>query len=257
MKLIDTHAHLDDERFAADLPDVLERARAAGVERIVAVATTLASTRRCIELANTHEMLRPSAGIHPNHAAEAGPKDWDEVARLAATSNVVALGETGLDRHWAFTPLAMQEDYFARHLDLARRLNKAVIIHSRECDADMLRVLRAEFDRNGPIRGIMHSFTGGEELARACLDMGLYLSFAGMVTYKNAGGLRTLGGKIPADRILVETDCPYLAPVPHRGKRNEPAFVAATAQCLAEARGEEVTAFAVQTSRNARCVLGL
>jgi len=257
MTLIDTHAHLDDERFAADLPDVLERAKAAGVERIVAVATTLASTLRCMELANAHDMLRPSAGIHPNHAAETGPEDWDEVARLAATSHVVALGETGLDRHWDFTPFAVQEDYFARHLDLGRRLNKAVIIHSRECDSDMLRVLRAEYDRNGSISGIMHSFTGGEELAQACLDMGLYLSFAGMVTYKNASSLRALAARIPADRILVETDCPYLAPVPHRGKRNEPAFVAATAQCLAEARGEELAAFADQTSRNARCVFGL
>lgn len=252
MPLIDTHAHLDDERFAGDLPAVLERAAAAGLELVVAVATTLDSTRRCLELAALHAMLRPTAGIHPNHAAEAAPGDWDEVANLAEQPEIVALGETGLDRHWDFTPFPLQEDFFARHLALSRRLNKPVIIHSRECDQDMLRVLRDDFDRNGPIHGVMHSFTAGAATAKACLEMGLYISFAGMVTYKNASNLREIAATIPDNRILVETDCPYLAPAPHRGQRNEPALVRHTAECLASVRGVSPATLAEQTTANAR-----
>ena len=197
-------------------------------------------------------MLRATAGLHPNHVAEAKPGHWDEVVRLADHPLVVALGETGLDRHWDFTPFPQQEENFARHLELSRSTDLPLVIHSRECDADMLRMLRADFDRHGPIRGVMHSFSSGRDTADACLTMGLYVSFAGMVTYKNADELRAVAAAVPDDRILVETDCPYLTPMPHRGKRNEPAHVALTLAAVAAARGVPPDVLADQTTHNAR-----
>ncbi len=253
--LIDTHAHLDDERFQADLPDVLARAAAAGVTQIVVVATTAPSSRQCLELAARYpQQLRASVGIQPNHVAEAAAGDWDEVLALVHRPEVVALGETGLDRYWDRTPFVQQEDYFARHLELSRRTGRAVIIHCREAEADVVRMLRADFDRHGPVRAVMHSFTGDLATARACLEMGLYISFAGMLTYKNVQPLRDVAAQIPVERLLVETDCPYLAPVPVRGKRNEPAFVAHTAACLAGLVGLTPEALAEQTTRNARAL---
>jgi TatD DNase family protein len=250
--LVDTHAHLDDERFAADLPAVLERARAAGVVQVIAIATTAPSSRTCLELAGHHAEVFATAGIHPNNIQEASPGAWDEVIALAGQDRVVGIGETGLDRHWDSTPFAVQEDFFVRHLELARRHRRPVVIHCREAEADMLRVLRDEFDRHGPIRGVMHSFTGDVSMAEACRAMGLYLSFAGMLTYKNAEAIRQAAARQPAERLLVETDSPYLSPVPLRGKRNEPAHVVHTAACLAGLLGMDETSLAEQMTRNAR-----
>jgi TatD DNase family protein len=255
--LVDTHAHLDDERFHADLPAVLDRAAEAGVCTIVTVATTASSSQTCVALANRHDRLRATVGIQPNHVAEAGPNDWDEVVKLATLPLVVALGETGLDRYWDYTPFPQQEDYFARHLELARQRRLAVVIHCREAEADVVRMLRAEYDHHGPIRAVMHSFTGDATTANACLEMGLHISFAGMVTYKNAQALREVVKSVPLDRLLVETDSPYLAPVPMRGKRNEPAFVAHTASLLAAVRAVDLTLLAEQTARNARALFQL
>jgi TatD DNase family protein len=256
--LIDTHAHLDDEKFRDDLPAVLERARAAGVCRIVTVATTAPTSRLCVDLAARYpEVLVATVGIQPNNVAEAAGVDWDDVVGLATSERVVALGETGLDRYWDDTPFPQQEDYFDRHLTLARRLKLPVVIHCRDAEADVVRMLRADFDRHGPVRGVMHSFTGGAETAKACLEMGLYLSFAGMLTYKNAQALRDVAATVPRDRLLVETDSPYLAPVPMRGKRNEPAFVAHTAACLATLVGVDVAVLAEQTTVNARALFGM
>src|ERR1700677_545908 len=220
--LIDTHAHLDDERFRNDLPEVLDRARQAGVVHIVTVATTAADSLRCVELARRHALLSPTVGIQPNNVAQAAAGDWDAVLRLAQEAGVAALGETGLDRYWDHTPFPQQEDYFGRHIDLSRRTKLPLVIHCREAEADILRMLSADHDRHGPVRGVMHSFTGDLPMARACLELGLYLSFAGMLTFKNAQSLRDVAGQVPLERVLVETDCPYLAPVPVRGKRNEP-----------------------------------
>jgi TatD DNase family protein len=164
---------------------------------------------------------------------------------------VVGIGETGLDRYWERTPFAQQEDYFARHLELSRQHDKAVVIHCRKAEADVVRMLRADFGRHGPACGVMHSFTGDAATAAACLEMGLYISFAGMLTYKNAGDLRDVARTIPLERLLVETDSPYLAPVPVRGQRNEPAYVAHTARCLAELFGIDMDAFGEATTRNA------
>jgi TatD DNase family protein len=251
--LIDTHAHLDDDRFRVDLPAVLESARAAGVSLVVTIATTLPSSLASVELVRRFpDMLVAAVGIHPNNAAEAAAGDWDRVVELVDRDGVVALGETGLDRHWDVTPFALQEDYFARHLEMARRKQLPVVIHCREAEADVLRLLRADYDRHGPVRGVMHSFAGTLATAESCLAMGLYISFAGMLTYKNAQPLREVAARMPLDRLLVETDSPYLAPVPMRGKRNEPAFVAHTAACLAGLHGLDVAALAERTTANAR-----
>ncbi len=257
--LVDTHAHLDDERFGDDLAVVLDRARANGVEQIITIATTVASSRVSVELASRYSALFASAGIQPNHVAEAGPGDWDEILGLANHPKVVGLGETGLDRHWTYTPFPQQEHYFARHLELARQRGRPVIIHCREAEADVVRMLREDYERRGPIRGVMHSFTGDWTTAEACLAMGLYISFAGMVTYKNAADLRAVAAKVSLDRMLVETDSPYLVPVPLRGKasRNEPAHVVHTAAHLAHERGLSAEALADQTTRNARLLFGL
>jgi TatD DNase family protein len=257
MNLIDTHAHLDDEKFRQDLPQVLDRAAATGVECVVTVATTADDSARCVELAARHGLLTASVGIQPNHVAQAAAGDWDRIVDLVTRDKVVAIGETGLDRYWDYTPFDQQEDYFARHLQLARQHRLPVIIHCRDAEADVVRMLRTEYDQHGPVRGVMHSFTGDLATVRTCLELGLYISFAGMVTYKNANDLREVARQIPADRLLVETDCPYLAPVPQRGKRNEPAFVAHTAECLARERGEEIAALAEQTTRNARALFNL
>jgi TatD DNase family protein len=255
--LIDTHAHLDAEPFAADLPAVIERARAAGVYTVVAVATTAPSSAATLDIATRHPGVFATAGIHPNNILGEKPAAWDEVVALASGERVVGVGETGLDRHWDDTPFAVQKEYFARHLELGRWLGKPVVIHCREAEADVLRLLRDHFERHGPLRGVMHSFTGTQETAEACLAMGLYLSFAGMLTYKNAAALREVAAKVPAERVLVETDSPYLSPVPLRGRRNEPANVVHTAACLAGLLGLTPAALAERTSANARALFGL
>jgi TatD DNase family protein len=257
LEWIDTHAHLDDERFHADLPAVLQRAAQAGLHRVVVVATTALDSPRCVELTAKHPILRATVGIQPNHVAEATPTAWDEVVALSTRPGVVALGETGLDRYWDYTPFAQQEDYFARHLELARKLDRAVVIHCREAEADTVRMLRADYDKHGPVRAVMHSFTGDLATAEACVGMGLYISFAGMLTYKNAQALRDVAAKMPLERVLVETDCPYLAPVPHRGKRNEPAHVVHTAEVLAQTLGVSIDVIAEHTTRNARTLFGM
>jgi TatD DNase family protein len=248
---IDTHAHLDDEKFTSDLPSVLERAESAGISRIVTIATTAASSHATVTLAKTHKVLIATVGIQPNNVAQAQPDDWDRVQRLVDDPAVHGVGETGLDRYWDYTPFAQQEDYFGRHLTLARRHDLSVVIHCRQAEADVVRMLTADFNQNGPIRGVMHSFTGDWPTAEACMQMGLFISFAGMLTYKNSQALRDVAAKIPLERLLVETDSPYLAPVPIRGKRNEPAFVRHTAACLAGLKEVSIEELAEETTRNA------
>jgi TatD DNase family protein len=256
-RLFDTHAHLDDEQFQADLGAVIDRAKEQGVRNIVTIGTTAASSAAALELAARFDSVSAAVGLQPNDLARTGPGDWDEIERLATSPGAVALGETGLDRHWDYTPFAQQEDYFARHLALARRLNLPVVIHCREAEADVVRMLTEDFDRHGPVLGVMHSFTGDLATAEACLRMGLSISFAGMVTYKNSQALREVAKSIPADRLLIETDSPYLAPMPMRGKRNEPAFVAHTAAFLAGLRRVELDVLAGQTTANARALFRL
>ncbi len=256
--LFDTHAHLASEHLANDLPGVLARAKASGVATILSVGTQLSSSRRSCELAATQEGVLASVGIHPTHASDALPTDWDAIVKLASEdSQVVALGETGLDNYWKEVPFALQEDYFDRHLRLSQQLHLPFIVHQRECMAEILAMLRAAALR-GPLRGVMHSFTGTPDEAAECLELGLHISFAGMVTFKKSDDLRAVAKTIPADRILLETDSPYLSPEPFRGKRpNEPARVVHTAKCLAEARGVSLAPFAEQTTANARALFAI
>jgi len=252
VELFDTHAHLDQPEFDADRTEVIERARAVGVTNIVAIGTTAATSAVCVALAGQYPGVVAAVGMQPNYLSEAQPGDWDRVVELADQPGVVAIGETGLDRHWDFTPFELQQEYFDRHLRLAQERGLPFVVHMRDCDDDILAMLRAARAR-GPLRGVMHSFTGGQAMADECVAMGLYLSFAGMVTYRKSDALRAVAASVPADRILIETDAPYLSPEPVRGtKRNEPAHVRHTAARLAEVRGEALEVFAAQTTANAR-----
>jgi len=251
MNLFDTHAHLDEEAFQNNQTDLVERAQQAGVSTIITVATTLTSSRRCLEIASRFDRVFPSVGIQPNYCAEAGPDDWDQIVQLAQSQEVVALGETGLDRYWDYTPFAQQQDYFDRHLRLSQELQLPFIVHMRECGEDILQMLR-EARQRGPLQGVMHSFTGETALAQECLELGLYISFAGMVTFKKSNDLRAVAAVIPSDRLLLETDAPYLSPHPHRGQRpNEPALLIHTASCLSEVREVSLETLAEQTTANA------
>lgn len=251
MQLFDTHAHLDDEQFDEIRDAVIDRARSAGLRAIVAVGTTALSSQKCIEIAARYDMVQAAVGIQPNYCAEAQLSDWDRIVELAREPNVVALGETGLDRYWDHSPFDVQQDYFDRHLRLSQELGLPFIVHMRDCGADILAMLQDAHQR-GPLRGVMHSFTGDVELAAQCVGLGLYISFAGMVTYKKSTDLRDVAATIPDDRILVETDSPYLSPHPKRNHRpNEPALVVHTAACLVEARGVSFDHFAEVTTGNA------
>jgi TatD DNase family protein len=251
MQLIDTHAHLDELAFAHDLEATLDRARQAGVVAVLTIGITAETSRRAVQLAEQYPDVYAVVGIQPNYVSQMHPGDWDVIEDLAEHPRVVGIGETGLDRYWDYAPLELQQEWFDRHLELARRIDKPFVVHCREAEADVVAHLRRAAAQ-GPLRGVMHSFTGTQETARACLELGLYLSFAGMLTYKRNDALRAVAAATPPDRILLETDAPYLAPVPERGKRNEPAHVVLTAARLAEVRGCTLEEIAAQTTRNAR-----
>lgn len=254
--LIDTHCHLAEPEFDSDRDEVLARARAAGVESIVAIGITAESSQATVRLAQAQPDVVASVGIHPNYCGKAAPGDWQQVLDLLDQPRVVALGETGLDRHWDYSPFETQQDYFDRHLRLSQQTGLPFVVHSRECDAEILAMLR-EASARGPLRGVMHSFSSDAATAVECLGLGLHISFAGMVTFKKSEALRAVAATIPADRILVETDSPYLAPHPHRGQRNEPAHVVLTARCLAQVRGVSYGDLAAQTSANAKRLFGM
>ncbi|MCE9555001.1 MAG: TatD family hydrolase [Planctomycetes bacterium] len=256
MLLVDTHAHLDQEEFNEDRGEVIARALAAGVEQIVCVAVSAASSEVAISLAGQWPGIFASVGIHPNHCAQAGEGDWERVLALVGQPKVVALGETGLDRHWNYSPFEMQQDYFDRHLRLMQQTGLPIIIHTRESEADVMAMLREARSR-APLHGVMHSFVGDAAMAAECLELGMHISFAGMVTFKKSQPLRDVAATIPAERLLVETDSPYLSPHPLRGKRNEPAHVVHTLSCLAEARGCTPAELAAVTTANARLLFGL
>lgn len=254
--IIDTHAHLTDESLSANIEEYLAQAHAVGVDAILSVGTTLATSQQCIALAERFEEIRAAVGLHPNNCCTAGPDDWQAIQQLCHHPRVAALGETGLDRHWDDCPWAVQVDYFRRHLALSRQTQLPVVIHTRECAEETLEILREEAQL-GPLRGVMHSFTGSASVAEGCLELGLYISFAGMVTYKNAADIREIAKQIPVDRILVETDSPYLAPHPVRGKRpNHPAWVRHTLEHLATVRDVSIEFLAAQTTSNAERLFG-
>lgn len=254
-ELFDTHAHLHFPEFADDLPAVLERARAAGVRRMVTVGTDVATSRAALALAGREPGLWASAGIHPHEAAAADEAALAEIERLAAAPRVVAVGEIGLDFFRDLSPRADQERVFRRLLAAARRARRPVIVHCRDAHAEALRILAEE--RVDEVGGIMHCFSADVEVARRCLDLGLAISLAGPVTYPKARALPDVARFVPGDRLVIETDCPYLPPQGYRGKRNEPAYLAVTAARVAELRGEPLEDLAARTTDNARRVLGV
>jgi TatD DNase family protein len=251
MQLIDTHCHLDEEAFRPDRDEVIARAGETGLVRVITIGTTAASSRDAVAIAAAHPLVHAAVGIQPNYVSQAAPDDWAEIEELAAKPKVVAIGETGLDRYWDYAPFDLQTEYFARHLDLARRRNLPFVVHCREAEKDVVAQLTAAAAA-GPLRGVMHSFAGDEQTALACVELGLYISFAGMVTFKKNDALRAVAAKIPLDRLLIETDAPYLAPAPFRGKRNEPAYVRHTAELLATVRGMTPDEIGELTTKNAR-----
>jgi TatD DNase family protein len=252
MQLFDTHAHLDQPEFNDDRAAVITRAREASVMNMIAVGISADTSAASIEVAQQFDGVFAAVGMQPNYLAEAKPGDWDRVVALLDQPKVVAIGETGLDRHWDFTPFDVQQDYFDRHLRLSQERGLPFIVHIRDCDDDILVMLR-EARQRGPLNGVMHSFTGSPTMCEECVEMGLFISFAGMVTFKKSDDLRAIAEKVRDDRILIETDSPYLTPEPVRKiKRNEPSHVRFTAGCLAKVRGTTLEAFADLTSTNAK-----
>ncbi|TWU18783.1 TatD family hydrolase [Allorhodopirellula heiligendammensis] len=250
LRLFDTHAHLNSEAFIDVVDDVIERARQNGVQGIAVIGIDASTSRRACELAAMHPgYLHAVVGIQPNSAGEAAPDDFASIEKMITNPGVVGIGETGLDCYWDDTPIAMQHEYFQRHLDLAVRANLPVVIHMRESASLIIGQLREQLQLPA---AVMHSFTGNMDEVRQCLDLGLMISFAGMVTFKKSTDLREVAAFVPEDRLLVETDAPYLSPEPLRGRRpNEPARVEHTLRCLADARGVTAEHLAEVTSDNA------
>ena len=241
MTLVDSHCHLGDKRFNSDRAQAIERALEAGVERMVVIDDPA--------LAETHEALFATVGIHPHNAAQADLSACRRLAEMLSHPKVVALGEIGLDYHYNFSPPEQQRVVFIEQMRVARDARKPIVIHTREAWEDTFRLLEEHWAPAG-LSGIMHCFSGGPEEARRSMELGFYLAFGGILTYPNAVDVQQAARVTPLDRLLVETDAPYLAPVPHRGKRNEPAFVLHTARKLAELRGESLDQLAAATTAN-------
>jgi TatD DNase family protein len=251
MEFFDSHCHLDPMRYGGDLPDVLARARAAGVTGLTVIGTRAADSEAAADLAGREQGLACAAGIHPNDVHEAEPDEWDRITRLVASGRVQAVGETGLDWYRDVAPRDLQRDFFERHIRIAQKLGLPLVVHTRESIRDALDMLREALSR-GPLAVVLHAFTGTTAEAAEAVDLGCHLGFAGMVTFRSAADLRTVATTVPLERLLIETDSPFLSPEPFRGRRNEPGHVVHTARCLAIARGEPLEKFAAVTTANAR-----
>ena len=252
--LVDSHCHLALPEFDADRPAVLARAQAAGVRALVDVGIGPGSWERTLALAAAEPGVWAALGLHPNEAETADETTLSRLREVLAAPRVVAIGETGLDYHWQRATPAAQRALFVAHLALARELDLPVIVHCRDAYDDMLATLAGE---GRGTRGVLHCFAGSVEQAARGVELGYLISLAGPVTFKNAAGLRAVAAAVPADRLLIETDSPYLAPHPHRGTRNEPARVALVAAAVAAARGAPVAEVIAQTGRNAAALFGL
>jgi TatD DNase family protein len=255
MNLFDSHCHLFGEQFRDDLDSVLQRAREHGVTRMVVPAVDAETAQAAIHLAERVDGLYVAAGIHPESLAEWSAEDVTAIEQAAQHPKVVAIGEIGLDYHWDVAPHDVQQEALRMQIQLAKRLHLPVVIHNRESTEDLLKLLEEECGTE--LTGVMHCFSDTLATARRCLDFGFYISFGGPVTFKNAGELQAVATEIPSDRLLIETDSPYLSPHPMRGKRNEPARVQLVAEKLAELRSVPVEVIAAQTYDNASRLFGL
>ena len=249
MTLIDSHCHLDFPDFADDLDAVVERALAAGVERMITIGTRIDRAARLVEIAERYDSVFFTVGTHPHEAVGAAASDFAAMQRFAEHSKCVGIGEAGLDYHYNYAPPHVAQRVFRGQIALARELGLPVVVHTREAEDDTAAILKDEMGQ-GAFSALMHCFTSSRALAETALGLGFSISFSGVVTFKNSADLRAIAHDAPLDRILVETDAPYLAPVPHRGKRNEPAFVVATARAVAEAKGIAPEALAAATRAN-------
>lgn len=247
--LIDSHCHLDFPEFAHELDAVIGRAKAAGVGRIITISTRVAHFAEISSLADRHDEVFCTVGTHPHQAGEEPDVSVDDLVRFAEHPRCVAIGEAGLDYHYDRVPRPLAAQVFRTHIAAARRSGLPLVIHARQADDDVAAILKEEMQR-GAFRAVLHCFTSSAALARIGLDIGLTISFSGVLTFKASNELRAIASAVPLDRLLVETDAPFLAPVPHRGKRNEPAFVADTAKVLAAVKGIEPEALAEATTAN-------
>ena len=252
---IDSHAHLDFDRFDDDRMEVLERAKARGVTKVISIGTRVESIERAIALAECYpNFIHASAGFHPLYMEDNHEEGWRRLEELLSHPLVVGVGETGLDYYYDSTPPEQQRDSFRRHLRLSRRFSKPIIIHIRDAFDDAFKIIDEEGLSAG---GVVHCFTGGPAECQAALDRGLYISLSGIVTFKSAKGLRAATPMIPDDRLLIETDAPFLAPTPHRGERNEPAFVVDTALCVSNLREQSLETISRLTLRNTAALFSL
>ena len=253
--LIDTHAHLDHERFKDDVDQVIERAKLSQVQSIITVGADLASSRQAVEFARRYPDVIATVGVHPHDADSVSDSVLNEIAILAQDEGVVAIGEIGLDYHYDFSPRDVQRRVFAIQISLARELELPIVVHVREAYQDVMSILKSEHAED--VGGIVHCFSGDREVAKDCLDMGFYISVGGILTFANSQELREIIRGLPMDRILLETDAPYLTPVPYRGKRNEPAYVVHVAEALANLKGITFDEVAETTTLNACKLFGL
>ena len=253
--MIDTHCHLDMEPLLSDLDRVLRRARDEGVRAVFSVGVDGRSCRRTLKIARSHDGVYAVLGIHPHNAKDAKDGVLEEIAKMAEDPLVIGWGEVGLDFYRNLSPRGIQKEVLRKQIALARRLGLPLVIHSRQAASETLRVLREE--KAWEVGGIIHCFSDGWEEAKSYLDLGFFISVSGIITYPRAEGLREVVRRIPEERILVETDAPYLAPVPHRGEKNEPAFVRFTLQEIAAIKGREVGEMEEITERNARVAFRL
>ncbi|HEU4346140.1 MAG TPA: TatD family hydrolase [Candidatus Binatia bacterium] len=250
--LIDSHAHIQAKEYAGEVEAVIGRAREAGVEKIIVVggAGELSSNDAAVALAESYPDLYATVGMHPHDARAVGDQELERLKELIKNSRVVAVGETGLDFYYDHSPRDTQRSLFARFIDMARETGLPLVVHERDAHREVADLLRAE--GRGAVRGVIHCFTGDHEAARNYLDLGFYLSFTGILTFKNAEPLRDVVRRLPLKNILVETDSPYLTPVPHRGKRNEPAYVRLVAETIAVVKKLPLQEVARTTSENVR-----
>ncbi|MEO3431741.1 TatD family hydrolase [Inquilinus sp. CAU 1745] len=251
--LVDSHCHLDFPDFESDLDDIVARAEAAGVTRMVTICTALSRLEKSLAIAERYDSVFCAAGIHPHEAGKEGDVPVETLVALNDHRKLVGIGETGLDYHYDYGPRPAQQESFRRHIRAAWETGLPVIVHTRSADEDTIRILAEEGAGQGgekPLTGVIHCFSTGRELAEKALEFGFYISLSGILTFNRSEDIREIVRDVPMDRLLVETDAPYLAPVPRRGKRNEPAYVAHTAERLAEVKGVSFEEIRTATTEN-------
>jgi TatD DNase family protein len=253
--LFDTHVHLNAEQYEEDVTQVIQRAREAGVERMMVVGFDRPTIQKAMELIDAYDFLYGSVGWHPVDAIDMTEKDLEWIEELSAHPKVMALGEMGLDYHWDKSPKDIQQEVFRKQIRLAKKVKLPIIIHNREATADILEILKEE--EAAKVGGIMHCFSGSIEVARECIAMNFYISLGGPVTFKNAKKPKEVAKEIPLDKLLIETDCPYLTPHPYRGKRNEPAYVKLVAEQIAELKEITLDEVAAATTKNAQKIFDI